>query len=66
MKTYAVIIHHPFRGNDVRVDLYEVEDDVTAENVKARAEAKMLGPFEVLYVTRKVTKFGVEGGEKNG
>ncbi len=54
MKKVAVVIKHPYRDGDVRVDIVEVPDDMHPFDVKVEIERAMLGPFEVLYVTEKV------------
>lgn len=54
MKKVAVIIKHPFRDNDWRVDIYEVDKNKTNAEVKAMAESKMLGPFRVVAITEKI------------
>jgi hypothetical protein len=56
-KTVAVIIKHPGRDweGDVRVDLKEVPEDEPAHVTRGNAMDKMLGPFQVLYITEKVS-----------
>jgi hypothetical protein len=50
----ALIIKHPYRDYDWRVDICEVPDDMSYDQIKAEAEKKMLGPFEVLAITEKI------------
>jgi hypothetical protein len=50
---YAVIIKHPFRDHDYRVDVVDVSDDVSLVDVRRIIEAEMLGPFEVIAITPK-------------
>jgi hypothetical protein len=52
----AVIIKHPYRDFDWRVDLIEVDENTTDQEIRSNAENKMLGPFEVVAITRKVSK----------
>lgn len=52
MKKYAIIIKHPFRDSDWRVDI--VESELEANEVWKEAELRMLGPFEVIAVTEKI------------
>lgn len=53
----AVIIKHPYRDweGDVRVDIIEVPDEnYDVAEIRLQLEAKMLGPFKVLYITSKI------------
>jgi hypothetical protein len=54
--TYAVVIKHPGRDweSDVRVDLIHSPHELSPAKVREWVQAKMLGPFQVLYVTQKV------------
>lgn len=54
MQKVAVIIKHPYRDFDWRVDVIEVDDTWTSEDIKAQIEYEMLGPFEVVALTTKV------------
>jgi hypothetical protein len=51
---YAVIIKHHFRDYDWRVDIVEVSENVSPQDIKRVIESEMLGPFEVVYVTPKL------------
>lgn len=51
----AVIIKHPFRDNDIRIDIYEVPEDMPQADLKTYAEGKMLGPFEVIGISCRVS-----------
>ena len=54
MKTkYAVIIKHPYRDNDYRVDVVEVDSTVPTDLIERIIMARMLGPFEVVAITPK-------------
>jgi len=55
MKKVAVIIKHPYRDNDYRVDVYEVEESVTGEDLKNYVMSQMLGPFEVVSITDRIS-----------
>lgn len=52
----AVIIKHPGRDweGDVRVDIIDVPENTDREAIRKEVMRKMLGPFEVLYITDKV------------
>jgi hypothetical protein len=50
---YAVIIKHPFRDSDYRVDVVDVDANVSPIDIRKIIEAEMLGPFEVIAVTPK-------------
>ena len=55
MKRVAVIIKHPFRECDYRVDLYDCPDDADRQSMVNHIQAKMLGPFEVVALTERVS-----------
>lgn len=57
MKKVAVVIKHPGRDweGDVRVDIIEAPQEMTDEQIRNQVQQKMLGPFEVLYVTEKIS-----------
>lgn len=52
---FAVIIKHPFRDHDYRVDLITAPEDTDMSKIKEQIEREMLGPFEVISVTRSVS-----------
>lgn len=54
MRTVAIAIKHPIRDWDFRVDIVEVEDNITNEQIIEAVQREMLGPFEVLWVTERV------------
>lgn len=54
MKKLAVIIKHPFRDSDWRVDICEVPDDMPKNELKDYIESQMLGPFEVIGISDKI------------
>jgi DNA replication initiation complex subunit (GINS family) len=54
MKKVAVIIKHPFRDYDWRVDMVDVPEDTPPYAVKDAVMKQMLGPFEVIAVTDRV------------
>ena len=58
MKQFAVVIKHPGRDweDDVRVDIISTPDYVTSEDVRRLKERQMTGPFQVLYVTEKISE----------
>lgn len=53
---YAVIIKHPGRDYDWRVDVIDIKnpDDYTREQIERALYRKMLGSFEILAITAKV------------
>jgi hypothetical protein len=55
-KKIAAIIKHPGRDweGDVRVDILTVPEDADMNEIRGQLLSKMLGPFEVLFITDKV------------
>jgi len=53
-KTVAVMIKHPGRSYDCRVNLYEVDDEATYEEIRATVMSEMLGPFQVVDISSRV------------
>ena len=51
----GVIIKHPYRDYDWRIDIYEVEEKMTTEEITEYVYSKMIGPFEIMGVTRKIS-----------
>lgn len=54
MKRVAVIIKHPYRTNDYRIDMIEVDDTWTGKQIREQIELEMLGPFEVIGLTMQI------------
>lgn len=54
MENVAVIIKHPFRDLDYRVDIYQVPSDYTNEQIRSYVMSKMLGHFQIVAITRQV------------
>ncbi len=54
MKKVAVIIKHPYRDNDWRVDIYNVKETITNEELYESIMSEMLGHFEIIAMTEKV------------
>lgn len=52
----AIIIKHPYRDFDWRVDLVEIDENTTEAEIKKQAESEMLGPFEVVAISRRVSQ----------
>ena len=50
----AVIIKHPYRDFDYRVDIYTVDEDTTNQEIHDYVMSQMLGPFEIIAITSKV------------
>ena len=55
MKKVAVIIKHPFRDLDWRVDIYEVPEDAEKQDIRKYVMSKMLGHFEIIAITATVS-----------
>lgn len=51
----AVIIKHPYRDFDYRIDMVEVDEDTPYDDIKAVIEYEMLGPFQVLAFSTKIS-----------
>ena len=49
----AAIVKHLYRDNDYRVDLFD--DSKTFEEIKEHYDRNMLGPFEVVSITSRVS-----------
>jgi len=54
MKKLGVIIKHPFRDWDWRIDICEVPEHMGKHELKKYVESKMLGPFEVIGISDKI------------
>ena len=54
MGEVAVIIKHPFRDDDWRVDVYAVPDDTTDRQLYNYVMRQMMGPFQIVAVSWKV------------
>lgn len=50
----AVIIKHPGRDFDWRVDIVDVPDNTPHEQIKTIINREMLGPFEIISITEKL------------
>lgn len=50
----AVIIKHPYRDYDYRVDIIDVDQDVDMAKVRTVIEREMLGPFKILAMTSRI------------
>ncbi len=50
----AVIIKHPFRDFDFRVDIVDVPDETKWDDIRTLIEREMLGPFEIIGMTEKI------------
>lgn len=51
----GVIIKHPYRSNDWRIDIYEVSEDMDDEEITKYVYSKMLGAFEVVAISRRIS-----------
>lgn len=54
MTQYAVIIKHPGRSWDWRIDLFNAPNDIDPSKIKEYCQRAMLGPFEVMGVTSRI------------
>ena len=54
MRIIAVIIKHPYRDFDYRVDIVEVSLEATYDEIRNKIMSEMLGPFEIIAMTEKV------------
>jgi hypothetical protein len=54
MAKVAVIIKHPYRQDDYRVDIFELPEEMSYADLKEYVERKMLGPFEVVSITDRI------------
>lgn len=55
MRKIAVIIYHPFRDDDYRVDVYDVPESMDELGIREYVMSKMLGPFKILSITNKIS-----------
>ena len=55
-KDMAVIIKHPYRDFDYRVDVYTVDENTTNQELYEYVMSQMLGPFEVIAITEKLSQ----------
>lgn len=51
---YAVVIKHPYRDLDYRVDIVDVPEATSVSDIKTVIEREMLGSFEVIAITPKL------------
>ena len=58
MKKAAVIIKHIFRDYDYRVDIHYLPDDKDGAEFFKEKEKSLLGPFEIVAITYKVSENG--------
>lgn len=54
MKKVAVIIKHPFRDFDYRIDIVEVPYDTLLDDIRNKIMSEMLGPFEIIAMTSNI------------
>lgn len=50
----AVIIKHPYRDNDYRVDIIDAPEDTTDVQIEREINRTMLGPFRIVAISRRV------------
>ena len=51
----GVIIKHPYRDYDWRIDIYEVRKEMTNEEIKKYVYSQTLEPFEVMCIFRRIS-----------
>lgn len=53
---YAVIIKHPYRDNDYRIDIIDIDEEQwSREQLERQLYKEMLGPFEIVAITSKIS-----------
>jgi len=55
MKKVGIIIKHPYRNNDYRIDIYEVSEELNYEQIHKYVMSQMLGPFEIVSITERIS-----------
>lgn len=50
----GVIIKHPFRDGDWRIDIVKVPENLSNDEIKTQIEREMLGPFQVVAISRQI------------
>lgn len=50
----AVIIKHPYRDYDYRVDIVDVPEGTEYDKIRTVIERQMLGPFQIIAMTEKL------------
>jgi hypothetical protein len=50
----AVIIKHPYRDFDWRIDIVDVPEDTKWDDIRTIIEREMLGPFEIIGLTERI------------
>lgn len=59
---YAVIIKHPMRDMDYRVDIVDVPDNTQYHEIAIVIQRQMVGPFEVIAITEKIQERDISAG----
>lgn len=54
-KKVGIVIKHPFRDYDWRIDIYEVSKDISRKDINKYVMSQMLGPFEIMAITEKIS-----------
>ena len=56
MKTHKVgiIIKHPYRHSDYRIDIYEIPEDMETQKLEDYVMSQMLGHFKIVAITTKI------------
>ena len=54
MKKVAVIIKHPYRDLDYRIDIYEIHEEMNYEKLSDYINSQMLGPFQIIAMTERI------------
>ena len=54
-KKVGVIITHPGRNNDYRIDIYEVPVNMNNIEIHEYVMFQMLGPFQIVSITERIS-----------
>jgi len=54
MKKVAVIIKHLYRDYDLRVDIYDVPEEMNWDELRKYVMSQMLGPFEIVGISNRI------------
>lgn len=54
MKKVAIVIEHPFRSNDIRVDIIEVPENMDLCEIEDMYQKKLLSHFKIIHVSERV------------
>ena len=55
MRKIAVIIKHPYRSSDFRIDIYDIPNEISDYDLIDYVNSQMLGPFEIIGLSERIT-----------